>query len=122
LAKLEDTAMNEFSFGAQPPRYDEEARSPYPAQYQPGAPSTQELAQQILMGMQHDIEAQIDWRLKQRQPRSRGLAPSEIGVILGSIGIGVPLTAIAAASAGLAGLIVICLMLVAVNAAWAVRS
>jgi hypothetical protein len=43
-------------------------------------------------------------------------------VILGSIGIAVPLTAIAGATAGLPGIIAICLMLIIINVVWATRS
>jgi len=118
--------MNDITYGGQPPRYEEEPRAaaPYgpPVQYQGGSVSSQELSQQILMGMQRDIEAQIDWRLKQRQGKTRGLASSEIGVILGSIGIAIPLMAIAASAAGLPGLIVIAVMLISINGAWAARS
>ena len=111
--------MNEISYGDQTQRYGDESHAPYPAQYPSDSVATQDLAQQILMGMQHDIEAQIDWRLKKQGAPGRGFAPSEIGVILGSLGISIPLIAIAAASAGLAGIIVVAVMLVSINGAWA---
>lgn len=82
---------------------------------------TEELAQRILMGMQRDIEAQIDWRLQQRGARRERIDDKELGLILGSIGIGVPLTAIGGGIAGLPGIIVVWIGLVALNAFWAVR-
>ena len=82
---------------------------------------TDELAQKILMGMQHDIEAQIDWRLQQRGASRKRLDSQETGLILGSIGIGVPLTAIAGALTGLAGIVVVWIALTLINVAWAAR-
>ena len=90
-----------------------------PAGTDPGA--TQQLAQQILLGMQRDIEAQIDWRLQQASPRGPRLGTLEVGLILGSIGIGVPLTAIAGAAAGLPGLAIVWVAIVLINVAWAAR-
>jgi sulfite exporter TauE/SafE len=80
------------------------------------------MAQMILMGMQRDIETQIDWRLQQQATtRRRTISNEEIGVILGSLGIAIPLTAIAAASSGFAGILVVWLGLVLVNLAWSQR-
>jgi len=113
--------MNEVSYGGHSPTPEGERGMQPPAEHAAISGSSQELAQQILMGMQHDIEAQIDWRLQQRQGKSRGIDQNEIGVILGSMGIGVPLTAIAGASAGFAGMLVIWVSLVVINVAWARR-
>jgi hypothetical protein len=113
--------MNEFSSDGHPLTPNPEARMAVTGQYGDGAVSSQELAQQILMGMQRDIEAQIDWRLQQRQRKSGRLDGSEIAVILGSAVFGIPLTAIAGDSAGLAGIVVIWVSLVLLNVAWAVR-
>lgn len=85
------------------------------------AGSTQELAQLILMGMQHDIDARIDWRLQGQQPRKQGVTGHELGLILGSIGMGIPLTAIAGAAAGLPGIIIVWIGLILINVAWAAR-
>jgi hypothetical protein len=114
--------MNEVSYGSQSSTPDGERGSLPPAEQPAISGSSQELAQHILMGMQHDIEAQIDWRLQQRQGKSRSIDQNEIGVILGSMGIGVPLTAIAGASAGFPGMLVIWVSLVLINVAWARRS
>lgn len=94
----------------------------------PGVPSplmspgaTHELAQLIAMEMQRDIDARIDWSLQQRQPAHRSITGMELGLILGSIGIAVPLTAIAAAAAGLPGIVIVWLGLVLINVGWATR-
>jgi hypothetical protein len=113
--------MNEVSYRGESPTPDGERRTLPPAEHTMATGSSQELAQKILMGMQHDIEAQIDWRLQQRQGKSRSVDQNEIGVILGSVGIGVPLTAIAGAAAGLPAIIVIWVSLVLINLAWARR-
>ncbi len=115
--------MSEYSV-VEPQPADESGgsmRAAYPQATIEGV-SAHDLAQQILVGMQSSIEAQVDWRLKQQAAGRRvGIAGNEIPVILGSIGIGVPLVAIAVSSAGLAGLVVVCVMLIAVNAVWARR-
>jgi hypothetical protein len=74
------------------------------------------------MEMQRDIDARIDWSLQQRQPARRGtITGMELGLILGSIGTAIPITAIAAAAAGLAGIIIVWLGLVIINVAWSMR-
>lgn len=102
------------------------AMAPDPGQnlaaYPAAAGSTQELAQLILMGMQQDIDTRIDWRLQQQPRAKKGMTGQEVGVILGTIGMGIPLTAIAAAGAGLPGIVLIWICLAAINLVWAVRS
>jgi hypothetical protein len=113
--------MNEVSYGGQSSMSDREGGALLRGEQGAGTASSQELAQQILMGMQRDIEAQIDWRLQQKQGKHRSIDQNEIGVILGSAGIGVPLTAIAGASTGFPGILVIWISLVLINLAWARR-
>lgn len=91
------------------------------AQLPADAEATQQLAQQILLGMQRDIEAQIDWKLQHSTAGVGRVGTLEVGLILSSIGIGVPLTAIAGAAAGLPGLLVVWLGLVLINVAWSAR-
>jgi hypothetical protein len=114
--------MSEPSYSGDRPSRPYNAAPLAPGQSADADLSTEDLSQRILMGMQRDIEAQIDWRLRQNAPsKPRTIEPNEIGVILGTIGIGVPLTAIAAASAGIAGIVVIWLALVLINIAWSLR-
>jgi hypothetical protein len=79
-----------------------------------------EIAQRILVGMQQGIDAQIDWRLRGGKP-DRKISGEELGLILGSLGLGVPLTALGAVFAGLPGIAVIWIGLVLINLAWAAR-
>jgi len=80
-----------------------------------------EIAQRILVGMQQGIDAQIDWRLRGGKIDRSKISSEELGLILGSLGLGVPLTALAGAFAGLPAIAVIWLGLVLINIAWAVR-
>lgn len=83
--------------------------------------SNQELAHLVAMELQRDIDARIDWSLQQRQPARHSITGMELGLILGSIGIAVPLTAIAAAAAGLPGILIVWLGLVLINVAWSIH-
>ena len=80
-----------------------------------------EIAQRILVGMQQGIDAQIDWRLRGGRPDRSKISGEELGLILGSLGLGVTLTALAGAFAGLPAITVIWIGLVLINLAWAVR-
>ncbi|MDB5077039.1 MAG: hypothetical protein JWO42_3218, partial [Chloroflexi bacterium] len=64
--------MNEVSYGGQSSTSDREGGALLRGEHGAATGSSQELAQQILMGMQRDIEAQIDWRLQQKQGKHRG--------------------------------------------------
>jgi hypothetical protein len=84
-------------------------------------PTDDEIAQRILVGMQQGIDAQIDWRLRGGKVDRTKISSEELGLILGSLGLGVPLTALAGAFAGLPAIAVIWIGLVLINLAWAVR-
>ena len=114
--------MNEGSFGSRNPGYDEDSGPRTPAPLTGCSIATQELSQQILVGMQSGIEAQVDWRLQQRAAKSGGGSAKNVGLILGSLGIGIPLMGIAGAFGGLPGIIAVCIMLISVNAVWAGRA
>jgi hypothetical protein len=86
-----------------------------------GAGSNHELAGLIAMELQRDIDARIDWSLQQRQPARHSINGMELGLILGSVGIAVPLTAIAGSAAGLPGILIVWLGLVLINVAWSIR-
>ncbi|MGH2345979.1 MAG: hypothetical protein ACRDG4_12180, partial [Chloroflexota bacterium] len=71
---------------------------------------------------QQGIDAQIDWRLRAAGKTDQAkISGEELSIILGSIGIGVPLTAIAGALVGLPAIIVVWIGLVVINVAWAAR-
>jgi hypothetical protein len=111
--------VNELSYGQQTQQPVGDPGQPLAA-YPADNVAAQEMAQLILTGMQRDIESQIDWRLQHKTGR-REVSGNELGLILGTIGIGVPLTAIAGAMAGLAGIAVVWIGLLLINAAWAAR-
>jgi hypothetical protein len=83
-----------------------------------------ELEPQVVDAFVERIERRIDERVASRVgPRGRRDDRDErsasIGVALGSMGIGIPLTGIAAGTAGLAGLLVCWIGIVLVNVAYA---
>jgi hypothetical protein len=92
-----------------------------------GSASADVLAQNFLGQVQRDIDAQVDRRLKQyleeqRKPAS-GAQDKELvlGMALGSMGIGVPLSAIAAYFGGFPGLLVVWIGIILINVAWSQR-
>jgi hypothetical protein len=119
-APEKDDGMNELSYG-QPSQQAVDDLGQALASQPAGSVATQELAQLILVGMQRDIESQIDWRLQQQKPGRRDVSQNEIGLILGSIGIGVPLTAIGGVFGGLPGILAVWIGLTLINLAWASR-
>jgi hypothetical protein len=119
---LGERRMNEFSYPT-PQAVDTEHAGSLPADQPVGyLQSSDEIAQRILVGMQQGIDAQIDWRLRAAgKPDRAKISGEELSLILGSIGIGVPLTAISGALAGLPAIIVVWIGLVIINVAWAAR-
>ncbi|HVA92981.1 MAG TPA: hypothetical protein VNL71_24440 [Chloroflexota bacterium] len=115
--------MNEFSYPPPPSTITEELDRALAAQGGVGVSSrtSDELAQKILVGMQQGIEAQIDWRLRGTKAAHGRVSGEEIGLILGSVGLGVPLTALGGAFAGLPGIAIVWIGLILINLAWAVR-
>jgi hypothetical protein len=115
--------MNEYGYAPPQGTITEELDRALAAQGVGALPSraTDELAQKILIGMQQGIEAQIDWRLQKSKSGHGKISQEEIGLILGSMGIGVPLTAISGALAGFPAILVVWIGLVLINLAWAVR-
>ncbi len=113
--------MNEFSYPT-PQAVDSEHPDPMAADQARYLQSSDEIAQRILVGMQQGIDAQIDWRLRAAgKPDRAKISGEELSLILGSIGIGVPLTAISGALAGLPAIVVVWIGLVIINVAWAAR-
>jgi hypothetical protein len=79
-----------------------------------------QVIESFLERIEEAIDARVDERLANARPskRHRMEAEHQLGVTLGSIGIGIPLTGIAAGTAGLAGLVVCWLGIVLVNFAY----
>ena len=80
-----------------------------------------ELEPQLVERFVDHLETEIDRRVDQRMAMQR--RPARSGAItpmvLGSLGISIPLIAIAGSQAGLAGIIAVCIAIVLVNLFWA---
>ena len=115
--------MNEYTYAAPQSGVTEELNRALAAQAGglPQTATSDELAQKILVGMQQGIEAQIDWRLQQRKGAPKQISGEEVGLILGTIGLAVPLTAIAGALAGLPAIGAVWIGLILIHIAWASR-
>lgn len=127
--------MNEVSYGEPRPDAVQDLSRTLATQQTAGTASTDMLAQQFLARVQRDIDEQVDLRVQQQldariqqhlanwKPSSRRSADQDKEVLLGSLGIAIPLTAIAAfSSAGLLGVVIIWVGIVLVNVAWSQRN
>ena len=92
--------------------------------------SREALAQSFLARVQRDIDEQVDFRVKQQLATSRPTQTTassqtpqsaQLAMALGSMGIAIPLTAIAGGIAGLPGIIIVWLGLILINVAWTQR-
>ena len=103
------------------------------AQQAAGPSSADALAQSFLARVQRDIDEQVDLRVQQQlatwktaNPRTwlsqRDRAQQAKEVMLGSLGIGVPLTLFAGIFGGIWGIVIVWVGLVIINVAWARRS
>ena len=85
----------------------------------------EELEPQLVDRFADRVEAEIDRRASEKAARQRQLprgahnAPM-IPLALGSLGLSIPLIAIAGGTAGLGGIVVVCIAIVLVNFFWAV--
>jgi uncharacterized membrane protein YtjA (UPF0391 family) len=77
-----------------------------------------QLVEQFVDRLEAEIDRRVDQKLKGREHR-----PARHGavtpMVLGSLGIAIPLTAIAGGTAGVAGIIVVWVAIVLVNLFWA---
>jgi hypothetical protein len=77
-----------------------------------------QLVERFVDRLEAEIDRRVDTRLaQQRRPPARQGAITPM--VLGSLGISIPLIAIAGGIAHLAGIIVVCLALVLINLFWA---
>jgi hypothetical protein len=81
-----------------------------------------ELEPQLVERFAEKIEQEIDRRARElaAQRRPAHAAPM-IPLALGSLGIAIPLLGVAGGTAGLSGVIAVCLAIVLVNLLWAIR-
>ena len=124
--------MNDMSY--EPPRPDavRDLSQALAAQQAAGAPPTEDLARGFLARVQRDIDEQVDLRVQQQlatwKPANPGTwlsqrdrAQQAKEVMLGSLGIGVPLTIGAGIFGGIWGIVVVWAGLIIINVAWARR-
>ena len=85
-----------------------------------------ELEPQLVDRFADRIEAEIDRRASEKAARQRPRSPGHHGnapmipLALGSLGLAIPLLGIAGGTAGLGGIVVVCIAIVLVNFFWAV--
>ena len=84
-----------------------------------GAELEPELIESFLERTGKAIETRVDERLRSRRADGGDDAKAAIGVALGSLGIGIPLTGAAGGTAGEAGILVVWIGIVLVNFAYA---
>src|SRR5437762_13552135 len=76
-----------------------------------------QLVERFVDRLEAEIDRRVDQRLAQqrRPPTSRSITP----MVLGSLGIAIPLMGVAGGTAGAAGIIAVCIAIVLVNLFWA---
>jgi hypothetical protein len=125
--------MNDVSYESPRPDAVRDLSQALAAQQAAGAPATEEVARDFLARVQRDIDEQVDLRVQQQlaawmatklgtglSPRDRAQQAKE--VMLGSLGIGVPLTIGAGIFGGIWGIVIVWVGLIILNVAWARRS
>lgn len=118
--------MNEVSFDAPRPEAVRDLSGTIAAQAQHADPAvTEELAKNFLTRVQRDIDEQVDLRVHQQlasgNQRRKPITSEELGLALGSLGIGIPLSGIAGVFGHLPGLITVWVALAIINLSWARR-
>lgn len=119
--------MNEISYSEPRPETVRDLSQSLTAQQAAGPASTEALAQNFLSRVQRDIDEQVDLRVQQylakwKPPKPSKSAEKDMEFMLGSLGISIPLTAIAAfIGGGLWGVIVVWIGIILINVLWAQR-
>ncbi len=88
----------------------------------PGLTPADALPSAALAHLRCEIDEQVDLRVQQHLaaavPPPRGITGAEVPLVLGSLGLGIPLSAAAGNFGGLPGLLIAWVGLVLVNLAW----
>ena len=79
----------------------------------------QELIDTFMEKVSAEIDARVDQRLAEQDDEDYGYDPGRIGVAIGSIALGIPVTAVAGSYAELPGVVVAWIGIVLVNVAYA---
>jgi hypothetical protein len=94
----------------------EELEATIRARQEVGSELEPQLVERFVDRIEAEIDRRVDQRLAQRRPARTG---SITPMVLGSLGISIPLIAIAGGTAGLGGIVAVCIALVLVNLFWA---
>ena len=78
-----------------------------------------QLVERFVDRLEAEIDRRVDQRLAQRRYRSGGSVP--LALPLGSLAFAIPLSGIAGGTAGIAGILVVWVMIAVINIAWATR-
>ncbi|HEX7310010.1 MAG TPA: hypothetical protein VF232_02430 [Gaiellaceae bacterium] len=97
-----------------------EAEATLAARQEVGKELEPQLVDQFADRVEQEIERRAQELARQRRPSTAHNAPM-IPLALGSLGIAIPLIAIAGGTAGTAGVIAVCIAIVLVNLLWTVR-
>jgi hypothetical protein len=97
-----------------------EAEATLAAHQEVGKELEPQLVDQFADRVEQEIERRAQELARQRRPGTAHNAPM-IPLALGSLGIAIPLMAIAGGIAGLAGIIAVCIAIVFVNVLWTAR-
>jgi hypothetical protein len=101
-------------------RLSHEAEATLRARQELGQELEPQLVDRFVERVEQEIERRAQELAAQRRPSRSHQAPM-IPLALGSLGIGIPLLGVAGATAGLPGVIAICLAIVLVNLFWATQ-
>ena len=86
------------------------------ARQEVGAELEPQLVERFVDRLEAEIDRRVDQRLAQRRPAHSGPVTP---MVLGSLGISIPLMGIAGGTAGLGGIVAVCIAIVLVNLFWA---
>lgn len=79
----------------------------------------QELIDTFMEKVSAEIDARVDERLAEQDDEEYGYDPGQIGVAIGSIALGIPVTAVAGSTAELPGIVVAWIGIIVVNVLYA---
>jgi hypothetical protein len=91
------------------------------ARQEVGSELEPQLVERFVDRLEAEIDRRVDQKLaaRERRPARHG---SITPMVLGSLGIAIPLMGIAGGTAGLGGIFFVCVAIVLVNLFWAIRS
>jgi hypothetical protein len=101
------------------PRVREELEAALGARRELGADFESQVVEAFLARVEREIDARVDARLAERRGAERADKNPAAGVALASIGMGIPITAIAGGTSGIPGILIVWIGIVLVNVAHA---